>query len=123
MMHFLSCDVYVKREIETKYIYIFILLTDGPDRLVLSPSAESVNITEGSNLGPIVCSAECRPNCNYYWKYRKRRVRFSDIDSPQSLEIYDITREQSGKYICHVNHPNETSRVNRTDVMVTVHCK
>jgi hypothetical protein len=99
------------------------VLTDGPDRPVLSPSAESVNITEGSNLGPIVCSAECRPNCNYFWNKRKTRGRFSNIDSPQSLEIHNITTEQSGKYTCRVDHPNDTSRVNRTDVMVTVHCK
>jgi hypothetical protein len=48
---------------------------------------------------------------------------FSDINSSQSLEIYNITREQSGTYRCRVNHPDETSRINRTDVMVTVHCK
>jgi hypothetical protein len=123
MIHFVSCDLYVKREIETKYIYIFILLTDGPDRPVLSPSAESVNITEGSNLGPIVCSAECRPNCDYVWKHRKFGGRFSDIDSSQSLEIYSVTKQQSGIYRCRVNHPNDTSRCNRTDVIVTVHCK
>ena len=99
------------------------MLTDGPDRPVLSPSAESVNITEGSNLGPIVCSAECRPNCDYVWKHRKIGGRFSDIDSSQSLEIYSVTKQQSGIYRCRVNHPNDTSRCNRTDVIVTVHCK
>ena len=99
------------------------MLTDGPDRPVLSPSAKSVNITEGSKLGPIVCSAECHPNCNYVWKHRKTSGRFSDIDSSQSLEIYNITREQSGEYRCRVNHPNNTSRRNKTEVMVTVHCK
>jgi hypothetical protein len=98
------------------------MLTDGPDRLVLLPPAKSVNVTEGSKLGPIVCSAECHPNCNYVWKHRRRTWgRFSDIDS--SLEIYNITREQSGTYRCCVNHPDETSRINRTNVMVTVHCK
>jgi hypothetical protein len=43
--------------------------------------AESVNITEGGNLGPIVCSAECHPNCSYVWKYKKIGGSFSDIDS------------------------------------------
>ena len=100
------------------------MLTDGPDRPVLSSSAKSVTITEGSKLGPIVCSVGCHPNCNYVWKHRRRRgYSFSDISSSQSLEIYNITREQSGKYRCRVNHPNATLRTNRTDVMVTVHCK
>ena len=99
-------------------------MTDGPYRLVLSPSVTSVNITEGSNLGPIVCSAECYPNCSYIWKHRKRTGdRYYDIRSSQSLEIYSITREQSGKYRCCVNHPNDKSGCNRTDVMVTVLCK
>ena len=100
------------------------MLTDGPHRPVLSSSAKSVNITEGSKLGPIVCSVKCHPNCNYVWKHRNRRGdRFSNISSSQSLEIYNITREQSGTYCCRVNHPNDTSRTNRTDVMVTIHCK
>jgi hypothetical protein len=100
------------------------LLTDGPDRPVLSPSAKSVTITEGNKLGQIVCSVKCHPNCNYLWKHRwGTRDSFSDINSSQSLEIYNITREQSGTYRCRVNHPDETSRINRTDVMVTVHCK
>ena len=106
------------------YIHLFILLTDGPNKPVLSPWAKSVNITEGSKLGPIVCSAECHPNCSYVWKHRRRTYdRFSDIRSLQSLEIYNITRTQSGIYRCRVNHPNDTSRCNKTDVMVTVHCK
>jgi hypothetical protein len=84
------------------------MLTDGPDRLVLLPPAKSVNVTEGSKLGPIVCSAECHPNCNYVWKHGRRTLgRFSDIDS---LEIYNITREQSGTYRCRVNHPDEKTR-------------
>ena len=100
------------------------MLTDGPKRPVLSPSAKSVTITEGSKLGPIVCSVECHPNCNYVWRHKKTGgSSFSDIGSSQSLEIYNITREQSGKYRCRVNHPNDTSRFNRTDVVVTVHCK
>jgi hypothetical protein len=51
-------------------------------------------ITEGSNLGPIVCSAECHPNCSYVWKYKKIGGSFSDIDSSQSLEIYNIVNFQ-----------------------------
>ena len=98
------------------------MLTDGPHRPVLSSSAKSVTIPEGSKLGPIDCSVKCHPNCNYVWKHRSGD-RFSNISSSQSLEIYNITREQSGKYRCRVNHPNDTSRANSTDVMVTVHCK
>ena len=100
-----------------------ILLTDGPDRPVLLPSPKSVNIREGSNLGPIVCSVRCHPNCNYVWKHNRTGDSFLNIRSSQSLEIYSIKREQSGKYRCSVNHPNDTSRLNRTDVMVTVLCK
>ena len=99
------------------------MLTGGPDRPVLSPSAKSVTITEGNKLGPIVCSVKCHPNCNYVWKHRRTGDSFLDISSSQSLEIYNITREQSGEYRCCVNHPNDTSKFNRTDVMVTVHCK
>ena len=99
-------------------------MTDGPERPVLSPSAKSINITEGKKLGPIVCSAKCNPNCSYVWKHKRTDGRFSDIRSSQSLEIYNITREQSGRYRCRVNHPIVTSRFNRAaDVMVTVHCK
>ena len=95
------------------------MFTDGPDRPVLSPSAKSVNITEGSKLGPIVCSVNCHPNCSYAWK-QKTGNRLSGISS---LEIYNITRQQSGTYRCRVNHPNDTSRYKKTNVMVTVHCK
>jgi len=103
--------LYIKRE-------ILILLTDGPDIPVLSPSAKSVTITEGSKLGPIVCSVECHPNCSYVWQHRRTEGNCFAISSSQSLEIYNITREQRGKYRCCVNHPNDTSRINRTDVTV-----
>jgi len=116
MIHFLARNLYIKRE-------ILILLTDVPDRPVLSPSAKSVTITEGSKLGPIVCSAECHPNCNYVWQHRRTGDSVFAKGSSQSLEIYNITREQSGKYRCRVNHPNDTSKFNRTYFMVTVHGK
>ena len=93
MINFLARNI--KREIVKK---ILILLTDGPDGPVLSPSAKSVIITEGNKLGPIICSAECHPNCNFVWIHRRTEGSFSDISSSQSLEIYNITREQSAKW-------------------------
>ena len=113
------CISNVKQKFKKKLI----LLTDGPDRPVLSPSLKSVNIKEGNKLGPIVCSVYCHPNCNFVWQNRRTADSFSAISSSQSLEIYNIAREQSGKYRCRFNHPNDASRFNRTDVMVTVHCK
>ena len=98
-------------------------MTDGPDIPILLPSAKSVNIAEGNKLGPIVCSVSCHPNCNYVWKHRKTGGSFIDISSSQSLEIYNITREQTGNYRCLVFHPNNASRLNRADVMITVLCK
>jgi hypothetical protein len=82
-------------------IYLQLLTMDGYHNIC--SVKKSVNIKEGNKLGPIVCSVYCHPNCNFVWQNRRTADSFSAISSSQSLEIYNIAREQSGKYRCRFN--------------------
>ncbi|OPL32764.1 hypothetical protein AM593_03509, partial [Mytilus galloprovincialis] len=47
-----------------------LIVTDGPENVVVEPAITNLNVTEGTTLGPLYCYATCNPVCNYNWKQK-----------------------------------------------------
>ncbi|XP_071173896.1 neural cell adhesion molecule 2-like [Mytilus edulis] len=95
----------------------------GPENVVVKPAIRSLNVTEGSALGPIHCIATCNPGCIYIWK-QKMTGNFHPVKnefiSNNSVHVPTITRNQSGTYRCLVNHPEANNRTKIKDISVNV---
>ncbi|XP_076105775.1 protein turtle homolog B-like [Mytilus galloprovincialis] len=91
----------------------------GPEHVVLEPGYTTINVTEGTILGPINCTANCNPECTYNWKHKAEEERFELILSIQTLTIPDIKKSQTGIYRCRIDHPFAKAYY-RTDISVNV---
>ncbi|CAC5401518.1 unnamed protein product [Mytilus coruscus] len=91
----------------------------GPDKVVLKPEYTAINVTEGTILGPIHCTADCNPVCIFNWKFSRTR-HFGLVNSYQTLTIADIKKNQTGIYRCCVVHPYNTQIMNCINLVVNV---
>lgn len=102
-------------------IICFLIDVDGPDNVVLKPGNTALNVTEGTTVGPINCTATCYPTCLFQWKLNKTK-KYEKVVSGETLVVVNITKNQAGTYRCLVFHPYNTTRLKRTDVSVNVQC-
>ncbi|CAC5392017.1 unnamed protein product [Mytilus coruscus] len=91
----------------------------GPDNVVLTPEHTAINVTEGTTLGPIRCTATCNPKCLFKWKLYKTGT-FENVLPGETLVVANITKNQTGIYRCRAVHPNDKSLHRRTDISVNV---
>ncbi|CAC5424009.1 unnamed protein product [Mytilus coruscus] len=92
----------------------------GPDKVDLTPEYTAKNVTEGTSLGPIICTASCNPECKFQWKL-KTTGKFEDLHTNKNnLTVIDITRNQSGIYRCLVVHQYNEAIFSREDISVNV---
>ncbi|CAG2188215.1 unnamed protein product [Mytilus edulis] len=92
----------------------------GPDNVVLKPAYTAVNVTEGTTLGPLLCSALCHPECIFRWETIYRTNRSEVFLSNKFLAVADINQNQSGIYRCHVVHPYDKTRMRGREIAVNV---
>jgi hypothetical protein len=94
-----------------------VLFIDGPESSVtFTPTDESITKVVGQSLGPIVCSAQCNPRCQFLWI----KTDGSVVDG-SSLEIPSLSKNDHGIFTCHAGNGygnNATQNLN-----VTVNCK
>lgn len=98
-------------------------MLDGPENVVLKPAFTAINITEGTTLGPLLCTALCYPECIFRWEIIYRTDRNEVFISNKFLAVADIKQNQSGIYRCHVVHPYNKTRMRGRDIAVNVLCK
>ncbi|XP_076105772.1 nephrin-like [Mytilus galloprovincialis] len=91
----------------------------GPENVVPEPGYTHFNVTEGTLLGPINCTATCNPECTYVWKHEEKVGRFNRYLSMQPLTIPDIKRNQTGNFRCRIDYPYANT-YERTDITVNV---
>ncbi|CAC5390288.1 unnamed protein product [Mytilus coruscus] len=91
----------------------------GPDNVVLKPGHMALNVTEGTILGPINCTATCYPKCLFKWRLNRTRT-FEDFLSSETLVVANIKKNQTGIYRCLVVHPSNTTLLRKTDISVNV---
>ena len=68
------------------------------------------------SLGPIVCSAQCNPPCQYHWIKPDQSV----VDG-SNIEIPNLSKNDHGTFTCHAGngHGNNGTK----NLNVTVNCK
>ncbi|VDI28788.1 Hypothetical predicted protein, partial [Mytilus galloprovincialis] len=91
----------------------------GPENVVPEPGYTHFNVTEGTLLGPINCTATCNPECTYIWKHEEKVGRFNRYLSMQPLTIPYIKRNQTGNFRCRIDYPYANT-YERTDITVNV---
>lgn len=88
----------------------------------MKPEYKVINVTEGSKLGPIHCTADCYPKCIFNWKYKKSE-HFELVHLNPILTVTDIKRNKAGIYRCSVVHPYDITFMRKVDIEVNVQCK
>ncbi|CAC5380576.1 unnamed protein product [Mytilus coruscus] len=89
-------------------------LSDGPEPVTLLPPGTQYTVTEGNNIPPINCTADCRPACNYTWFGPKVPNGTSNI-----LSLQNIQKKQRGVYNCMAY--NDVDSFKSSDVNINVH--
>ena len=92
-------------------------ITDGPGSSVsLNPADQSITKILGQGVGPIVCSAQCNPRCQFHWLRPG-----GTVINGSNLTIPSLSKNDHGTFTCHTGNDygnNATKNLN-----VTVNCK
>jgi hypothetical protein len=81
-----------------------------------NPADESITKNLSGSLGPIVCSAECNPSCQFHWI----KPDGSLVDG-SNLEIPSLSKNDHGTFTCHAGNGYGNNATN--NLIVTVNCK
>lgn len=92
------------------------MILDGPSFVELSPSTMNYTINETDGIGPIFCSADCKPNCTFSWSGPNLPYWTSSL-----LYLQFVNRSHAGDY--HCNASNSIGTAMSSTVRVIVYCK
>ena len=84
--------------------------------MTFTPADELITNVLGQSLGPIVCSAQCNPPCQFHWIKPDGTV----VDG-STLEIPSLTKNEHGTFTCHAGNGYDNNAA--TNLIVTVSCK
>ena len=81
-----------------------------------NPEIESITKVLGESLGPIVCTAQCNPRCQFHWIKPDGSV----VDG-SNLAIPSLSKIDHGTFTCHAGngYGNNTTK----NLLMTVNCK
>ena len=95
----------------------YCIFSDGPKSVVLLPSTPTYTVTETTGgIGPINCTADCRPNCTMTWSGPNLPG-----DTNSILNLQNMSRKQAGDYRCTAT--NSVGNLTSQKVAVTINCK
>ena len=90
---------------------------DGPgSSIAFNPADESITKAQGQSLGPIVCSAQCNPPCQFHWTKPDGTV----VDG-LNLEIQSLSKNDHGTFTCHTGNGYGNNATK--NLQLTVNCK
>jgi hypothetical protein len=90
---------------------------DGPgSSSAFTPADESITKVLAQSLGPIVCSAQCNPPCQFQWIKPSGSVVDGSI-----LEIPSLSRNDHGTCTCHAGNGYGNNATK--NLQLTVNCK
>ena len=99
------------------YIYVLFYCLDGPGSSIsFNPADEAILEIQGQSLGPIVCSAQCNPPCQFYWIKPDGTV----VDG-SNLEIPSLSKNDHGTFTCHTGNGYGNNATQ--NLLLTVNCK
>lgn len=97
-------------------IYQFFSLPDSPSEVTLSPTTINYTKQKGESLGPISCTANCNPSCQYKWIYPDGSLHFTETLSITNLSA----TEHHGDFRCQITNSQGTTT---KYINVVVNCK
>lgn len=101
---------------QTKFSFI-LFCVDGPGSSIsFNPADESITKIQGQSLGPIVCSAQCNPPCQFNWIKPDGTV----VDG-SNLQIPSLSKNDHGTFTCHAGNGYGNNATK--NLIVTVNCK
>ena len=80
-----------------------------------NPANDSVTRIQGQSLGPIVCSAQCNPPCQFNWIKTDGTV----IDG-SNLQIASLSKNDHGTFTCHAGNGYGNNATK--NLQLTVNC-
>lgn len=90
---------------------------DGPHQVIISPSTQTYTVTETTGrVGPITCSADCKPKCTTRWSGPNLSVSTTSV-----LYLENINRNQTGNYQCSC--ANIVGSLASVTISVFVYCE
>ena len=96
---------------------VFFYFIDGPgSSIAFKPADESITKVLGQSLGPITCSAQCSPPCQFHWTNPGGTV----VDGP-NLTIPILSKNEHGTFTCHAGNGYGNNATK--NLLVTVNCK
>lgn len=84
--------------------------------MALYPADTIIKRREGSSIGPLNCSADCEPVCNFEWIYPDGQTHVVGNILPQHI----LQKKNDGQYKCKASNNIGTDE---KIVTVTVTCK
>ena len=79
---------------------MFCCCLDGPGlSIAFNPADESITKVLAQNLGPIACSAQCNPPCQFHWINPDETVVYGS-----SLELPSLSKNDHGTFTCHAGN-------------------
>ena len=90
---------------------------DGPgSNISFNPAHESITKNLSGSLGPIVCSAQCNPPCQFHWIKPDGSV----VDGSK-LVLSSLSKNDHGTFTCHAG--NGFGNNERKNLQLTVNRK
>ena len=97
--------------------YDSVFSIDGPGSSIsFNPADESITKNLNGSLGPVVCSAQCNPPCQFYWIKPDGTV----VDG-STLEIPSLSKNDHGTFTCHTGNGYGNNATK--NLLLTVNCK
>jgi hypothetical protein len=84
--------------------------------VTFTPAEESITKVLGRSLGPIVCSAQCSPPCQFYWIKTD-----GTVINGSNLAIPSLSKNDHGTFTCHAGNGYGNNAAKNLNV--TVNCK
>ena len=92
-------------------------ILDGPgSSMSFNPADESITKVLGQSLGPIVCSAQCNPPCQFHWKKPA-----GTVENGSNLTIPNLSKNDHGTFTCHTGNGYGNNATK--NLLLTVNCK
>ena len=94
-----------------------LFLIDVPGSSIsFNPADESITKSQGQSLGPIDCSAQCNPPCQFYWIKPNGTI----VDGSK-LEIQSLSKNDHGTFTCHAGNGYGNNATK--NLQLTLNCK
>ena len=85
--------------------------SDNAANFVLGPAIKFYRVRKGDHVGPVNCTADCNPPCQFYWSTPLGDVTGSVLD-------FNITNLfQNGTYHCHAFNENDDWKSESVNVL------